>query len=110
MITGSVLSEENKPKLYSASLIVQAIKKYNLKLRHEKHKDRPHSIDHIMEHLDEEVQELKDALSLGGSGTDILSEIADVSNCCDILAMAFLDENKTTILIDQDLIFKKGAS
>lgn len=89
-LKGSVVDERNFQDLVFARLRIDGIKLRKLFERHNKHgKDSEETFYSILHHLVGEVEELREAVALEDS-QNILEELADVSNCADILAMVLM--------------------
>ncbi len=90
MLEGSVLTGNNVIYLEVAHHLLGIIKQSKLKSRHEKYSSESWELSNLLRYLTQEVDELTEALYLG-EPTHILEEVADVSNMCDLLAMAVID-------------------
>lgn len=95
MLKGNMFDGDNPTLLLIAQTVLDKVKSAKLKERRDKYKDDgTWQTYRILQKLDEEVAELKEALNLGLI-TLTIEEIADVSNVCDILTMQILDVNTT---------------
>lgn len=84
---GNVL--DHKYKLTVAKLCLNDEKMKKLILRQDKHKNDIWKIQPILNHLIEEFGELNQAIK-NKDFSNMLEEIADISNLCDILFMQIL--------------------
>jgi len=87
MIKGSVLSQENQPRLIAARHILGIIKEQKLEARNEKNKGHSWDFHSILTHLKDEVRELEEA----PNAFEALRELADISNMVDIAFMALVN-------------------
>ena len=95
MINGSVLDQQNRPMYDLAQAIITNFKRAKLYARHEKNAAHPWTAQDILNHLESEVIEFKEALKTTDALQPLL-ELADISNMVDIMAMHLLDLNFKT--------------
>ncbi len=88
-INGSVMDYGFFTKLQSAKQYLEAIKHYKLEARHQKNirNDWPQSA--VLSHIEQELWELKDGFAKDDKD-NIIEELADLINCCEILATMVL--------------------
>jgi len=92
MIAGNMLAPENIQRLYEARGYLYAAKLGKLEARVAKYsKQGPWTIDFAMDKLLEEFAELEHAIDFNYSLEEKIKEIADISNCCDILTAILFD-------------------
>lgn len=85
-LKGSVIEPANLQDLIFAKARLESIKWVKLYARHNRHpKEGEETLHSILEHLKGEVSEFDEALKFGA--TEARLELADISNCVDILAM-----------------------
>ncbi|KKN21703.1 hypothetical protein LCGC14_0922430 [marine sediment metagenome] len=96
-LNGSILNSGNKKALDFARERLQPIKEEKLEARHKKNNDKHRQgtayAANILHHLEEEVDELADALK-ANDFDNAIEEIADVINCAEILAAALYVSNQ----------------
>lgn len=88
-IQGSVMDMKFFEKLQKAKSYLEVIKHFKLEARHQKNirKDWPqHS---VLNHIEQELQELKEGFD-NSDTKNIIEELADLINCCEILATMVL--------------------
>lgn len=94
MIVGTVTTKQNQPKLKKALKLLAEIKEYKLAARTRKYaNDGVWHFASVIGHLDDEVEELHEAINNKEKHIRILDEIADVSNCLDLLVMMLIDND-----------------
>lgn len=90
VITGSMMSGTNQHRLAQVHELLEKIKEFKLRVRHEKNNTERHqgeaTFQKIYEHFLEEVRELQEAIDKEDS-VNILEEIADCINCLEILVI-----------------------
>lgn len=88
-IQGSVMDMEFFEKLQKAKSYLEARKYYKLEARHQKNirKDWPQS--GVLNHIEQELEELKEGFAIKDKD-NIIEELADLINCCEILATMVL--------------------
>jgi len=92
MLAGSVISKENKPRLAKAQRLLAEIKDYKLTKRRNKHENEGiWNFTAVVDHLDSELAELHEAVTLNQGNLNILDELADIANIADILTMMIID-------------------
>jgi hypothetical protein len=88
-IEGSVIEGGNKYRLFDARRLLGLMKDYKLKNYSPEHAVmKSWEIDNLVKQLDGEVQEFKDTTKFFSQ----LSELADISNMVDIIAVKLIDE------------------
>lgn len=91
VLRGSVVDALNLRDLLFSKARLEKIKLSKLYQRHNRHPSGNHeTFSGICEHLADEMVELDEAIKKGDT-LNIREELADISNCVDILAMV-LDE------------------
>ena len=89
VINGSVMDLEFFGELQKTKQYLEAIKHYKLEARHQKNirKDWPQAS--VLNHIEQELQELKEGFAAADKD-NIIEELADLINCCEILATMVL--------------------
>ena len=88
-IQGSVMDIEFFEKLQKAKQYLEAIKSYKLEARHQKNIRKDWHRDSVLNHIRQEMAELEEGYKAGNK-ENIIEELADIVNCCEILATMIL--------------------
>ncbi len=88
-IQGSVMNMEFFEKLQKTKSYLEAIKSYKLELRHQKNIQKDWSQNAVLNHIKQEMVELDEGFDRNDD-SNIIEELADVINCCEILATMIL--------------------
>ena len=88
-IQGSVLDITFFEKLQKTKQYLEVQKSLKLEARHQKNIRKDWSQGDVMTHIIEELAELDEGFN-AGDRENIIEELADVINCCEILATMIL--------------------
>ena len=88
-INGSVMDFKFYTKLQDAKAYLEAIKHYKLEARHQKNIRKDWPQESVLNHIEQELDELKEGFSKGDKN-NVIEELADLINCCEILATMVL--------------------
>ncbi len=89
VINGSVMDLGFFEKLQKAKQFLEVQKSYKLEARHQKNIRKDWSQADVMNHIIEELAELDEGFNAGDKD-NIIEELADIINCCEILATMIL--------------------
>ncbi len=90
-IQGSVLDIAFFEKLQKTKQYLEVQKSYKLEARHQKNIRKDWSQADVMSHIIEELAELDEGFN-AGDRENIIEELSDIINCCEILATMVLYE------------------
>ena len=88
-IQGSVMELDFFEKLQKTKQFLEAMKSYKLEARHQKNVRKDWSQADVENHIIQELAELDEGFNAGDKD-NIIEELADIINCCEILATMVL--------------------
>lgn len=96
---GNALTPENRERVYQSRALLEALKDIKLRARAAKYEGQSADLWDLFGHLEGEVREAVEELNKQDTPYMALAlEIADISNCCDLIIAELLEELTATVM------------
>lgn len=105
---GNAFKPENQKGIKAAKVILEAAKQTKLNQRASRYENVTADFQDLFEHLTSEVQEIIEAYQTE-TKMEVIKEIADASNCLDLLAFEILTNGQNRVIKTPGLVQAQNA-